>query len=222
MENCIAEKALIECKDINQLFDLWEKSHTEDFAYKCENCIFPCRGNRKTNELHNICKSDKYENVRKSFLKDGSLSCDERKYHKILFVGRESHTDFNETDIFWMKEKFNGSDKYHNCIRKIAAAFGAELEECAFMNINKRGGNASCDLTRLKNYSIAYKRFIEEEIRLLAPQSIVILGELPKETKDIFNTQKVPVYLYPKHPCRYTKASLDEFIKNPKLYLINT
>lgn len=209
------EKIVKKCGNIEELFSLWKKSHLEDCAQSCKNCIFPCKGNRKEDGLHNICKSDKYDIIKKSFLPDGSLSDRAREEHKILFVCREAHNDFeDETAEFWIKANFDSkskysSSKYHKCMREIAEAIGVGIEECAFMNINKRGGNSSCNLARLRDYSIVYRYFIEEEIRILNPQRIIILGKLPQETSNIF--RRITTDVYPKHPSVYTENTLKCF-----------
>lgn len=211
-----------QCQNIDELFFLWKAAHYKDCANKCKGCIFPCYGNRKQDKFHNICKSDIYNIVRESFLPDGSLSEDIRKKHKILFVCREAHNDFknvSNSDFFWMKDKENNDNKedsYDKCIRKIADAFGASIEECAFMNINKRGGNSRCNFTRLRNYASTYSKFIEKEIRLLNPQKIIVLGNLPEEITNIFNkfNKNKPPKIYPRHPSAYTKKSLQEFIES--------
>lgn len=216
MKNNIQKELPKHCESIDELFSLWKVSHNEDYAEKCRNCIFPCFGNRKQDDIHNICKSDRYNIIRESFLPDGSLSDQKRDEHKILFVCKEAHNDFKDKSAdFWMKKTKDSNDKYHKCIREIASAFDADLEECAYMNINKRGGHDWCNLTRLRDYSITYSEFIQEEISLLKPQRIIVLGknipsetlEIFKEALDIFNVNDI----YPEHPSFYTKKTLNDF-----------
>ena len=127
------------------------------------------------------------------------------------------------------KKDKTAQSTYYNCLMAIANETIEQneqnadvLKSCAYMNINKRGGQSSCNMTRLRDYSIAYKYYIQEEIRLLNPKNIIVLGNLPKETLSIIATNGIKTYTYPKHPSVYSKDKINEFVKNKeKAVLMN-
>ena len=46
------------------------------------------------------------------------------------------------------------------------------LEQCAYMNLNKRGGGSTADLEIIRNYIIYYREEIKREIEITAPTTI--------------------------------------------------
>ena len=56
------------------------------------------------------------------------------------------------------------------------AEIKAALKQSAFMNLNKRGGGAAADNTKLDAYRCKYAAFIKKQIELLNPQVIICLG----------------------------------------------
>lgn len=169
------------------------------------------------------CENENQANS--SFIYDGSLSDGNLNEHEILFVCRESH-DTNEKikNDFWFKNVVEGFEtngkKYYNCINLIIDYINKEFEpenedielkNCAYMNINKKGGSSSCDFNFLNEYAKEYKEFIIKEIEILNPKRIVILGKLykAKSAEDIFyeygRKHNVKVYIYDRHPSIYSK-----------------
>lgn len=164
------------------------------------------------------CRDEK--GVKSSFIYDGSLSNENLDSHKILFVCRESH-DKSEgmKKDFWFKNvvwgNVTGGGKYYNCMDMIAGYIGKDifLKECAYMNINKKGGNSKCDFKALEEYAEKYRGFITREIEVLNPKCIVILGKLAaygaKISEEIFieygREHNTDVYMYDRHPCFYSR-----------------
>ena len=107
--------------------------------------------------------------------------------------------------------------KYFNCLSQVLKYLkvDTELSNCAYLNINKRGGFASCDQSRLAVYAERYQMFIQKEIRIIQPQHIVICGELNngalrKAMESILQACDYHEYwVYPKHPSRYTKKTFE-------------
>lgn len=102
--------------------------------------------------------------------------------------------------------------KYYNCLRTLVknaqnAIGSCELIDCAYMNINKRGGYNTADKTRIRNYAKKYEKFIEKEIELLDPEIIICCGILDDQgiCKKILKSCGKSVYLYKRHPSRYSK-----------------
>lgn len=107
--------------------------------------------------------------------------------------------------------------KYFNCLSQVLKHLkvDTELSNCAYLNINKRGGFASCDQSRLAVYAERYQMFIQKEIRIIQPEHIVICGELNngalrKAMESILQACDYHEYwVYPKHPSRYTKKTFE-------------
>lgn len=107
--------------------------------------------------------------------------------------------------------------KYFNCLSQVLKYLkvDTELSNCAYLNINKRGGFASCDQSRLAVYAERYQMFIQKEIRIIQPEHIVICGELNngalrKAMESILQACDYHEYwVYPKHPSRYTKKTFE-------------
>ena len=237
-EECIKKVETVE--NIEQLFALWREAHQLEPKESCDN-TFPI-------DLKNELPADFYKN----FLPDGSLGSKQLKKHSILFICRESNLARNddgriyisqEKDNFWMQRVAQGievsksASKYYNCMNAIAGSLKKEnacfdvglaegsLKECAYMNINKRGGYDKCDKKKLNAYAKVYRKFIEKEIELLQPEKIVILGKLyERDLIEIFTDMQKQkqdyVGQYKKHPCCYAQWEKG-FISNKDKKLLN-
>lgn len=151
---------------------------------------------------------------------------------------KEEKTD--KPDIFWMKnvvskkgndrrsyygDNLNANEKraqtkYYNCILAIASGKTIQKEQnpaclnaCAYMNLNKRGGGSCCNASKLENYFILYQNYILEEIKIINPEYIVILGKLSPKITDSIKNNGWQVHTYPFHPSVYSKDSIKETIK---------
>lgn len=165
------------------------------------------------------------ENSISRFIYDGSISNENLDSHKILFVCRESlclkplDESRGMDKYFWFKEVVWGKEKngrkYYNCMDMIAGYIGKDisLKECAYMNINKKGGDSKCDFKALEEYAKKYRGFITKEIEILNPECIVILGKLAdygaNTAEEIFieygRKHNTDVYMYDRHPCFYSR-----------------
>lgn len=115
--------------------------------------------------------------------------------------------------------------KYYNflssCLTKLkelsAAAKETRLPDCAYININKRGGTVSCDLNRLANYAVCYAPYIKKQIKLLNPSCILICGNLPETILNIIRdariTENCEIYCYPRHPSVWSRKLLEKIDK---------
>ena len=114
--------------------------------------------------------------------------------------------------------------KYFNCLSQVLKNLkvDTELSNCAYLNINKRGGFSSCDQSRLAVYAERYQLFIQKEIELIKPEKIVVCGDLKSQClqdtlEEIFrNCKKYNYWVYPKHPSRYTKDDVPKEVKLSK------
>ena len=127
--------------------------------------------------------------------------------------------------------------KYYNCLLKLLGDLEKEnligkdedlidkkkkLSTCAYLNINKRGGFASCDQSRLAVYAERYHLFIQKEISIIQPKHIVVCGELNND--DLRETMESILqacgyqeyWVYPKHPSRYAKDVVPKEVKLSK------
>lgn len=130
---------------------------------------------------------------------------------------KEGGTNFWMQDVIRWKlyheaPQGRAGSKYYNCLRTLVknaqnAIGSCELIDCAYMNINKRGGYNTADKTRIRNYAKKYEKFIEKEIELLDPEIIICCGILDDQgiCKKILKSCGKSVYLYKRHPSRYSK-----------------
>lgn len=187
---------------IEELFNEWKKAHLEDVDEFIINKTFS--------------KGMKSE-FKGSFCFDGYIG--ERKNVNLLFICRESNVDGKAeiNDTFWIRQIVNErKTKYFKCINGLAEEFNEDIFDCAYININKRGGISRCCMNRLKNYAALYENYILKEIELLKPKKIIILGNMPNSIIEIIKKSRVEIYKYPFHPCVYRKNELAK-IKEYKL-----
>lgn len=166
--------------ELNNLFLSWQHQHSQDDSDK-----------------------SKYKIInRDSFTEDGPI-VPELYYasqKKILFIGKESNIENSGVlkngqiiadEIFYTREvvldpkrtprKFvKNLAKLYNALKsgnyEVVDSNTDSLKEAAFINLNKRGGLATCSHRILRAYTKRYKDWIVEEITLLAPDLIVCCG----------------------------------------------
>lgn len=180
------------CEEENRLFENWKNAHQGEENW------------HNTTVWEDVNIRDKiYSGIEKtSFVEDGIVS--EAYDHKVLFVlkesnllthkGNENYPPSQRSQLGWYREfaKTGNGDNRPKQIEKIGrmycALFDANLkpsksEICdavnhiAFMNLNKRGGTNKERIVR--EYTIAYKKFINKQIEILQPEYIVCLGVFP-------------------------------------------
>lgn len=151
------------------------------------------------------------------------------------YINEKAYT--SEMDKKDLSSAKRAQTKYYNCLLKLLGDLEKEnligkdedlinkkkkLSTCAYLNINKRGGFASCDQSRLAVYAERYQLFIQREIELIKPKTIVVCGELKNQClqntlEEIFRScEKQEYWVYPKHPSRYTKDVVPKEVKLSK------
>lgn len=156
------------------------------------------------------------------FSKDGFLGNEDKA--KVLFVCREPHIydtekskDEKNGKFFWVKECAvkNKSTEYYNlpikCLEDLKLK--STIDECAYININKRGGDSTCDMNRLKTYAETYRDFIVKEVEIINPEIVIFLGKLDNSIYEIVKegcADNTTYYLYPRHPSMYWKKLVPE------------
>lgn len=156
-------------KSLDELFVAWKIAHNIEDEISCEK-TFPKYGKIKPEN----------KDFKNSFCVDGFLG---EEFNGVLFILKESNTDGNaqKDDFFWFKDGERSKDwkKYRNSMDwylKNYISENIDYSECAYMNLNKRGGYKRCNTTQLKNYVHEYQDFIKEEIRIINPKHIVCCG----------------------------------------------
>lgn len=167
-----------ECKTMDELFTCWKNKQSSE---ECDN--------------------------KDSFVPDGIICEEEygKRAPRILFVSKESNLDpaskeresTGNTDCFWLQKWVNSGKssaetgsgtKYINVLailcnavlsgKKDASKKGWDvLKNCAYININKRGGHSSCDDNSLAAYANDYQKYIRKQIELIDPDVIVCCSE---------------------------------------------
>lgn len=169
----------MEFKTLNDLFAQWKQAHANESDFSCKS-TFPKKDG---------VQIPAFKSFKSSFCMDGFLS---DEFNGILFILKESDTGgcAQLDDFFWFKacadkehngEHFQNSywQKYRrNMEWYIENAVGKNMDfrQCAYMNLNKRGGYGKCDDKQLCAYVEEYKSFIENQIKLINPQYIFCCG----------------------------------------------
>lgn len=183
-ENCDTVTPSVDWKlktrELNELFLAWQQQH--------------CLEESENTRYARISKD--------SFTEDGPI-VPELYYAsstKILFIGKESnieHSGKDENGMIRADETFYTRNvalhpeitprtfvknlaKLYNALKtgnyEIPDSDTGKLKDAAFINLNKRGGLATCSHRVLRAYTKRYKDWIVEEITLLAPDLIVCCG----------------------------------------------
>lgn len=180
-----------------------------------------------------ICRESNISgNIKDNVLNPEGVGSDgQGKGNQSLFWLREvvRCKEKNRFDYFPDKESPEAAEKtaqtkYFNCLSQVLKHLKVDtkLSTCAYLNINKRGGVASCDQSRLAVYAERYHLFIQKEISIIQPKHIVICGELNND--DLRETMESILHacgyqeywVYPKHPSRYTKDVVPKEVKLSK------
>jgi len=145
--------------DLKELFEDWKEAHKKDDHWLDTFPKCPC------------CGAMPPEDFKISFTYDGYLT--DNKEIKLLFIGRESNVSADikafgkAKECFWMKDgKGKVRENYEKYLKEIAEALHVDYKNCAYMNINKRGGYGACSYDSLLNYVNVYRKFIKNEIEI--------------------------------------------------------
>lgn len=218
---------------IEELFCLWKRAHAAEVDEKTapNTCPFPLE-----------------DKARKNFTVDGRLG--EMQKGGVLFICKESNLSRDlkpEEKRFWLKEEVvlnqpsvcdpsqmkivkSAKTHYRNCLEKTLSELlkkgypaPKNLEDCAYMNLNKRGGNSTCNKTVLAAYIKKYKTFLQREIELLQCDVAVLYSasiygkKAMKMIEQIFRGAGVKTVVKINcHPSRYSNQKIEnmEITKN--------
>lgn len=218
------EKFLLKKENYNSLEDLfseWKERHCEE----CESSY------EKTAPKSQNCIPN-YNDFKDSFCPDGYLDNSNKTIKVLFVCKESNTDGKKADEIFWLKEvvavRKNGEKyrdveyrtdeekkkdrrmqtKFFNRLNMVATELSNSAEEenelvnCAYMNINKRGGYSECDERQLGNYFDKYREYILKEIELLNPQNIVFLG-IPQIIIDRMKDLGIPMLkaYHPSCPC---------------------
>lgn len=223
---------------IDDLFDQWKESHNNEkwesyiettpidkhgnfpdyHTFKSSFCPDGYLGNSKESYILFICKES---NVNGS-VSDGSF------WLREVVDSRLKGEKYRNADYADNKEEQKkdraAQTKYFNCLNAIAKILLKDTEneivlhKCGYMNINKRGGYSSCNEKHLKKYAEAYDDKIFQQLQVMNPRKIVLLGVSSNifscKVKQYLKGKKI--YEYSRHPSRYRNLE-----KYKDLYSIN-
>ena len=185
---------------LQNLFIEWQERHENERVESKEKTFPRYKIPRdKTSSEKDVYVTPDYESFANSFCPDGFTSINgyyQKKTPKIevLFVLKEAHLEpdgdnlISETNnTFWFNRPCPDkiTDIYHKRIRD---TFSPLMKYCHFndplndstpfgyMNINKRGGAGTTDMTRLSNYADYYGDLISRQIQIMNPRIIVCFG----------------------------------------------
>lgn len=162
-----------QAQTLSELFTLWKKAHNAEEDWRT---TAP-----KVDALP--------EEFKVSFCPDGVTgaaggAADMGDTVDVLFLLKEAHLNPREVpetkDTFWFNCEQNEVNRifymkrFSEAMAKLPE--GVETETFGYMNLNKRGGGANTDPTRLSAYTKKYSDFIRREIELLGPKIILCCG----------------------------------------------
>lgn len=203
--------------ELNNLFVEWKKAHE--------------------NESNDEYKNYRVDNIDKnSFCNDGII-CEE-KFNGLMFICKESHIKDDNTG-FWLKKVSDNDDvkPYLFGTRLILTAnafFSGNytdidsnrdcnvLKQVALLNLNKRGGKNNTNNKSLEQYTYKYVDYIEKEISIINPATIILCGTgdlFNKYIKSKFDYNSVKL-IYLKHPS-YRCISHLNYLKELKKQIEN-
>lgn len=189
--------------------------------------LFICRESNISGNIDNSTLKLKPEDKQIFWLRE-VVRCRGGKPASYYNINEKAHpSEAKKKDLSSAK---TAQTKYYNCLKKLLCDLNEQglIDEkvtpsnCAYLNINKRGGFSSCDQSRLAVYAQRYRLFIQREIELIDPETIVVCGELKDPDlrhtlEEIFRSCKKQAYwVYPKHPSRYAKDVVPKEVKLSK------
>lgn len=209
-------------ESLQRLFELWKEAHSVEENWE-NTCVFSQEG------------------AKANFTCDGRLG--ETPKGGVLFICKESNVgrdiSFGEKG-FWMREevlpsredpdpKWQRSDAkikrsrtcYYNCLSETLRILSErgyhvpkQLQDCAYINLNKRGGKAVCNQKKLAKYISKYKVFIQREIEFLQCDTAVLYSASSYKSDDVkailHGAGVKHIIEINCHPSRYSKTKLQE------------
>ena len=166
-DNCSAPEA---CRTLEELFLSWKQAQKLESEISCLENTFPKSGDDVQGD----------ELFQGSFTPDGFLGETERCRAHVLFVAKESHLLDNGTDGSRTEDETAGN---HGVKSESDSWKTWSLADCAYLNLNKRGGYRDCDSRRLIGYVRYYQAYLQREIELLQPEYVVLMGDWKLENE---------------------------------------
>lgn len=217
---------------IDQLFDEWKQQHKNE----CESEYDKYKGGNvpKTAFLPDGIIDDTQYNIKRDsgksvlfiakeaywFTEDESEEqCLESLknpifWHREVSFGRVPETMFSKRLSMLINSYYSGNFETIDKVHK-------NLQSCAVLNLNKRGGFAYCKWETLAGYVSAYCKYIEKEIELIAPNLIICCGKDVKWLLDKYiNIDKKIKVVTVSHPS-YFALSDAEYINQLECALEN-
>ena len=173
-----------DCKDLEQLFSLWQRAQADE-----------------SEESWELTKGSAINITREHFRRDGIIDNDifQQEDRKILFISSEANDDAYSAKTTVSPSTIDDYIKYHVCrhddwkgkmrerlseIYKVIShkdRYSISNPDAALhfsvMDINKRGGGALIgNDNHVEHYCKAYASFIREEIEIINPDVVAIVG----------------------------------------------
>lgn len=212
-------------ESLQRLFELWKEAHSVEEKWK-DTCVFSDErakanftedgrlGQAETGGVLFICKESNVERDT-SFGKFGK---------KEFWMRKEVLLSQEDTDPKWQRSDANikrSRTCYYNCLSETLHILSErgyhvpkQLQDCAYINLNKRGGKAVCNQKKLAKYISQYKAFIQREIELLQCDTAVLYSASSYKSddiKEILHEAGVKHIIEINcHPSRYSKTKLQE------------
>lgn len=199
-------------KNLDKLFNIWKKAHIKDKLYKYD-----------TPEINGkLIKID-------SFIEDGFCVTDKISEGSALYISKESNS-FNEdnletnkvskyTHLYSCKKNNNRTvfaRRIFDMQKELSSILGISEDNITFMNINKRGGFKSTNMSTLNVYALEFKDYIISEMEIINPKIIVCCGDGIKKIIEMIymkNGKKIDIPLIEmKHPS-YWAIGDDKYIE---------
>ena len=209
---------MIQNEKLEELFDEWKEAHIKDKLYKFD-----------TPEI-----KGKYVKI-DSFIKDGFCVTDKISKGSVLYISKESNC-FDENNLETAKSSKDTYlyDCYNNHCRTTFARRIFDMQDIicerneiskdniTFMNINKRGGFRSTNMSTLNIYALEFGNYIIREIAIIHPKIIVCCGEGIKRIIEMIYMKNDIICNIPlidmKHPA-YWRMGDEEYKENLKKQL---
>lgn len=218
----------MEYKTLDELFKKWKEAHKSEDDESCKK-TFP----KKAGESPDI------SDFKSSFCPDGFLS--DKKFNGVLIIQREPNVFdkgegkcIAETNYFWFRDgnKENDSTLKHyrnNANKYLHQLIGEDytLEECAYMNLNKRGGYGSTNNTQLNNYvyknNYNYQEYIANEIKIIKPTHIICCGVYGTIEKQFADSIGERTYIFDCYHLSYSNLKCKHIAKkeNGKVQVVS-
>ena len=235
------KKQVNNCNTLDDLFELWKKAHKceDDFEKTTitetaitKNGIFDGISQNAFVKDGYICEKE-YKSAPQKILfilKEANIQT-HRNENQLKKPSEDSQIGFY-TEYINDPDCRDNTPKQHEKMGRMAhyiiynedikdlEVVKSSLAKTAFMNVNKRGGGASTNEKKFRNYEKKYAPYIERQIKILNPDVIVIIGKtisdmiVPDKYLDRIIKVYHTAYRYKKNiykPDGYMKEFIEEY-----------